>query len=252
MKAIKPGRVTLHATGESFALIGTGNTKTGAAFSLSNIDTCPGATALCKSLCYVGYGNMAYPKNRQIRDNRTLWVMRNMPQFAALMVQEISRLGLKTLRIHDSGDFFSPTYVRTWIDIASQCPDVKFWFYTRSYTVAPIATELRRLASLPNVAGWLSVDHENIALANMEVLNTAWRGMAIMQLPEDNAMITDVRARLPKSRIIIFPTHVPGGNIKKGLVIESKSRVCPAITKSLHGYTAENPACIKCKMCLPA
>jgi hypothetical protein len=34
-------------------------------------------------------------------------------------------------RIHDSGDFFSPGYLRAWQEIAAQFPDILFWAPTR-------------------------------------------------------------------------------------------------------------------------
>jgi hypothetical protein len=30
-------------------------------------------------------------------------------------------------RIHDSGDFFNPRYIRAWYEVCRQLPEVKFW-----------------------------------------------------------------------------------------------------------------------------
>ena len=37
------------------------------------------------------------------------------------------------VRIHDSGDFYSPAYLNKWIDIAKALPNVRFYAYTKSH-----------------------------------------------------------------------------------------------------------------------
>jgi hypothetical protein len=39
--------------------------------------------------------------------------------------------GGKWVRIHDSGDFFSPQYFEAWLRIAEATPDVRFYAYTK-------------------------------------------------------------------------------------------------------------------------
>ena len=36
-------------------------------------------------------------------------------------------------RVHDSGDLFSPTYVRMWIEVCKALSHVRFWFPTRAW-----------------------------------------------------------------------------------------------------------------------
>jgi hypothetical protein len=91
---------------------------------------------------------------------------------AAMLVaiRHVTRRGEKLFRIHDSGDFFSPAYVRAWFAVCQQLPEVKFWAPTRAWQL-PVSTvsdnglkafrvlteadslmaELLKLASLPNV-----------------------------------------------------------------------------------------------------
>jgi hypothetical protein len=38
------------------------------------------------------------------------------------------------VRIHDSGDFYSPTYFAKWLEIARLNPSVRFYAYTKSHS----------------------------------------------------------------------------------------------------------------------
>lgn len=249
--------------GINFTLISEGNAKTGPSFSLQSITTCHWATLICMAICYGGYGNMAYAQNRKIRDNRTLWVYRNLANglFTALMILELTRLHtlglLTTLRIHDLGDFFSPSYVRAWYQICSCCPFIRFWAYTRAYPNHAMALELRKLASLPNVSIWLSADSENYSLALMEFIpnSNTYKGIAVMQtddyIPESALKIVPLR------NLVIFPSHAHGGSIRKGFERSKSGPKCPAITKP-DGFIKklesrpDLAACQVCQKCLPS
>jgi hypothetical protein len=71
-------------------------------------------------------------------------------QFVNTLVATIDSTGHRWMRVHDSGDLFSPTYTRAWFRICDALSWVRFWFPTRSWQ-APWVLEIVRLASLPNV-----------------------------------------------------------------------------------------------------
>jgi hypothetical protein len=82
--------------------------------------------------------------------------------FVSTMATAITDAGNVYFRGHDSGDFFSPAYVRAWIRICRALPDVRFWFPTRTWRVLGMrnlsdatrsswALALSELAGLPNV-----------------------------------------------------------------------------------------------------
>jgi len=48
------------------------------------------------------------------------------------MNEEIRKKKATHIRIHDSGDFYSPQYLNKWVDIATQNNDVIFYAYTKS------------------------------------------------------------------------------------------------------------------------
>jgi hypothetical protein len=58
---------------------------------------------------------------------------------------------VKTFRLHVSGDFYSATYTRKWLDIIKVFPGVQFYAYTRSFRVETIRPALEELRALQNM-----------------------------------------------------------------------------------------------------
>lgn len=52
------------------------------------------------------------------------------------------------MRVHSSGDFFSPAYARAWIDIANRLPEVSFWAPTRTWAAPSWVEHWRRLVPM--------------------------------------------------------------------------------------------------------
>lgn len=239
--------------------MGTGNRKVGTAWSIPNISTCPGRTALCESLCYAGIGHMAiHQREGGAYDKRwkaivKLMAMLDGEHLAALALIAACQ-GHDTVRIHDSGDFFSPAYVRVWIEVVRALPATKFWFYTRSWRVPTLCVPLRLLAAQPNVAGWVSADDECWIGALVETRDyTAWAGMAYMQTDASSDFPHIVQKTLGKRRFLNFPGH---GAFGRELVNhDAKLRNCPAITGDVPMPKKPTPAtpaaCLACKICLP-
>jgi len=238
--------------------IGTGNSKTGPSWSLPNILTCPGRTLICAMLCYASYWIMKMhqgPGNAYWRKWKAcIQALKHggSQYLASLIVQQIRKQKLKTLRIHDSGDFFSPVYVLAWVEVARQCPDVTFWFYTRSWRVQDreqkMLSALRLLASLDNVAGWISADCQSYSEALLESVHSVWAGIAYMETEQNTGIPEFIQARVGKARFINFACHSPRKN--ETIHPTSEVRQCPAITKAIP-LSTKNPACLKCRLCLP-
>jgi len=141
-------------------VLAKGNEKLGRrlwSWSLPAVSTCPGATALCKKLCYATRGRyrmMHRPFDANLRKARS-------KHFVARMSKRISRMRRgRVVRIHVSGDFESAKYVRKWIEVIRANPQVTFYAYTRSWRVTKLKKSLRELAKLPNMRLWLSCDQE--------------------------------------------------------------------------------------------
>src|SRR3989344_401625 len=109
------------------------------AFSLVQVQDCPFATSLCKSVCYVhklekaeeGI-HAAYKHNsiviRQILE-REIWFRDSVFAFSDWIRQNC----LRGFRWHVSGDIISEKHALFIKEVCSNAPSVPFWIYTRSF-----------------------------------------------------------------------------------------------------------------------
>src|SRR3954452_4435690 len=115
-------------------LLTRGNGKLGEgihSWSLPAVETCPGRSSLCESVCYARSGRF---RTQFIQDRLQANLDASLQDdFERRMVAEIRRRGVHTLRIHVAGDFYSPEYAARWLRIARQCRRTTFYAYTRSW-----------------------------------------------------------------------------------------------------------------------
>lgn len=126
------------------------------AWSIPALLTCPGASILCKLICYAltGRYRMSNVKNAH---KRNLLIAKS-PKFASLMNHWLRSRHVIVLRIHASGDFFGKRYIKAWIKIVRHCPGVRFYAYTRSWDVPELLPLLVELGREPNFEMWFSWD----------------------------------------------------------------------------------------------
>jgi hypothetical protein len=142
-------------------LLVLGNRKLGEsihAWSIPAIDTCPGRSSRCERHCYARSGHFRYASVQQRLEQNLDAALADA--FERRIAKEVRRRRVHTLRIHVSGDFFSPEYTRKWVRIARCCTTTIFYAYTRSWRTAEIVPALVELAALPNVRLWYSADQE--------------------------------------------------------------------------------------------
>lgn len=121
--------------------------------------TCPGSSKLCRKHCYALRGRFVFPQVQERLHH--CFQASKRKDFPHLMVEEIKRKGSAfVLRIHCAGDFYSPAYVRKWIEVVKASPNTRFFGYTRSWAVQAIYPALCELAQLPNMQLWFSADSE--------------------------------------------------------------------------------------------
>ena len=104
-------------------------------FSLPAYKTITGKTVCpfakdCIKYCYAQKGNYRYPSVVKGLNNRY-----NLSQTEEFIPQMNATIILERpthVRIHDSGDFYSPEYLNKWVTIAKQNKDVIFYAYTKS------------------------------------------------------------------------------------------------------------------------
>ncbi len=61
---------------------------------------------------------------------------KDLKAFEAKMRYLLCASKYKTIRVHDSGDFYSPKYTQTWLSIAQAFPETQFYAYTKMVTMA--------------------------------------------------------------------------------------------------------------------
>lgn len=216
------------------------------AFSLVEIEDCPGSTPSCRAACYV-HGLKAnapdthalYTHNsRTIRQILAGW---HYYEWAGRMARYIGENCKGGFRWHVSGDVFSADYAYWIAYICRQTPHVNHWIYTRSF--GPITEPL---LAVPNLAINISADKDNAAAAREYADN---HGLRLCYLIAAGDVLP---AGIVKDGDVIFPDYQLRGGTVRGaawfaaLPPTLKSYVCPV---DYHGK-AENRRCGPCARCL--
>lgn len=90
--------------------------------------TCP---CTCNG-CYAMTGFYKFSSTINALAIRTILAREYMDFVKRAISAQIIADGIKLLRIHAAGDFFSREYVEMWRDIAKNAPDCCFWTYTKN------------------------------------------------------------------------------------------------------------------------
>lgn len=96
--------------------------------------TCPFAGS-CLKLCYAKKGMYRFGNVERALSKR--YEASKQENFVDRITWELSRVKKDKqiyVRIHDSGDFYSPQYFRKWVEIAELNRDVRFYAYTKSHS----------------------------------------------------------------------------------------------------------------------
>jgi len=108
------------------------------------VTTCPGA-GTCIKYCYAMKGGYVQFIDTSMRHTRILnWLVNDPVGFFKQIRTELKRMSDAAkkkdldlvIRWHDSGDFFSPTYLRQFYSVVKSFPDVQFYAYTKLGDVA--------------------------------------------------------------------------------------------------------------------
>ena len=97
-----------------------------------NFNVCPNAGA-CASFCYARNGTYLFSNVRGRHVANLEYILEDPQGWYEQMLGEVQnpRKKGKFIRIHDAGDFFSVEYLRLWLEIARQTPEVTFYCYTK-------------------------------------------------------------------------------------------------------------------------
>ena len=97
--------------------------------SLSGKITCPFADS-CVKFCYAKKGAYTWGNVKPAYEKR--FELTKKDYFVEAINNAIKVKKVDVLRIHDSGDFYSPKYIDKWLTIAKDNKDVIFYAYTKS------------------------------------------------------------------------------------------------------------------------
>lgn len=89
--------------------------------------TCPMADE-CVKFCYAKKGAYIWSNVKPAFEKR--YQLSKTLEFIDAMNAEIKKKRPDYVRVHDSGDYYSRSYLAKWITIAKQNPDVRFYSYT--------------------------------------------------------------------------------------------------------------------------
>lgn len=83
-------------------------------------------------MCYARQGRYIMPTVQRAREFNLDIVRNRLAAFVGMAIEDLGKIKNATVRVHDSGDFFSQQYMDAWFEIASNFPDKKFYAYTKS------------------------------------------------------------------------------------------------------------------------
>jgi len=95
-------------------------------------NTCPSA-GVCARVCYARHGTYRWPAVLAKHEANLRFLLDDLPSWEQAMCAELAaaRFAGGWIRIHDSGDFFSDSYLTTWLRIMRARPEVNFYTYTK-------------------------------------------------------------------------------------------------------------------------
>lgn len=226
------------------------------AFSVVNVEDCPGSTPTCRASCYVqGIEKYAsdlfslYRHNsheiREILEGVSTY--RCARQFARWITEHASG----GFRWHVSGDVFSEPYAEWIAAVCAYSSYVQHWIYTRSFhLIEPLLSVRTGLGG--NLAINLSADQDNYAsaraLADRYDLRVCYMVIADGVVPEgmrdEDILFPDYALRGAKGAT---PVEIRAGSEwYQGLANRHRRMICPVDFYS----KSEGNRCGPCRRCL--
>lgn len=130
-----------------------------------NFLTCPSA-GICSNLCYARSGTYNFSNVKAAHVRNLELILEDQNAWIEMIVEELKAKryqGGKSVRIHDSGDFYSAEYYKAWCEIAIRSPHVFFYAYTKEVQMVKSYPSLQNLVIIYSMGGKQDhlVDKEN-------------------------------------------------------------------------------------------
>lgn len=147
-------------------LIQSGNSKLGRNIYMFNI---PATKDICGRICPGCYSikeQVRFPSVIEARNKRLK--ASKQEDFVATIISEINSLRTKPkwFRIHASGEFYSQSYINSWVTIAKALPAITFFSYTKRLR----HFDFKILQTLPN---FVLIDSLHFGKLNFSTLSNA-------------------------------------------------------------------------------
>jgi hypothetical protein len=84
----------------------------------------------CAAGCYARQGHYVCPNVKAKNEKRFLLTQKPF-EFVQTISDEIQKLKLDLVRVHDTGDFYLMSYLQLWLEIMRRNPRTKFLTYTK-------------------------------------------------------------------------------------------------------------------------
>lgn len=215
-------------------------------FSLIQIQDCPFATNICKSVCFVHNLEKKEAEVHEKYRQNSITIRKALNCSAYLEIVENAFAGwiksncLRGFRWHVSGDIFSLDYARFIRNVSLKAKPILCWLYTRSFVY------VEPLLGIHNLVINLSVDKENWSEAAM--LHQKY-GLRLCYLTVEGEV-----PELPPGSVIFPSYELRGRDLAKPtdalwwqtLTLNQKRMVCPP---DFFGQS-EQHRCGPCKKCL--
>ena len=223
-------------------------------FGLPAFLSCPGATSVCKSICYAARTEHQWAHALAHTVGRNWEVLQSVGDDEVVMADllhalmadfraELSRAQRRgaevppLFRIHWDGDFYSLPYARAWRRVILAHPDITFWTYTRSFR--PPVNVVPLLQGVGNLTLYLSVDENNVSDAKRVL--AAHPGVLVSTLAATAEEAEGLLSELGRRRAPVCPEVI--GRVPL-LSARADRRRLPE-----PGEPAEG-ACVACGMCI--
>ena len=131
---IAAGEIAWSVGNRKLRKLGTIGFDIPAGVAKDRFNTCP-AKGECAAWCFARQGFYVFPHVRAAHERNLAIVRGDLDRFVGLAVRDLTTRfrKIETVRVHDSGDFFSAPYLNAWFLVAKACPEKRFYAYTKMF-----------------------------------------------------------------------------------------------------------------------
>lgn len=99
--------------------------------------------------------------------------------FVDIVSSAINKSGYNSIRIHSSGDFYRPEYMKSWINIAKACPQVTLWGYTKMATYVKFLNAVDNMFFVYSMGGLFDSYAKKNNIASCYVITEDYQGVEL-------------------------------------------------------------------------